>query len=212
MSDSLGVVESPVSGVEQLLLQQQHKQHSKPPQLGMVERKIGEIYSNESSFRDLMMFEERLRCNIVRIRGATFRWKVFLAILLVLLVGSAYVSYNAESPIFDPDVDSHSRPPHTPWSVLVFVCTCSVTLLFFASGMYRSKLLTPATFVARCNRTLKPFNMSFQESSGQIVFTRKIPKEIQDGMQTYRTSFRRRREQSAARRRTVSGGTWRKPL
>ncbi|EGF81308.1 hypothetical protein BATDEDRAFT_87558 [Batrachochytrium dendrobatidis JAM81] len=205
MPITTGMTESSISDVEQPQSQQKiFKKQSSGLDTISPERRLGDSLNNERSFRDLIMFEERLQSNMTRIRGATLRWKVFLVALLLTLFGSAYIFYNSEIPVFEPSTDPHSgtQPQHTPWSALVFICSCSITLIFFASGMYKTKLLTQETFVARCNKTLKPFNMTFQESSGKIVFSRKVPREFQDGMQEYRASFLRRREQSAARRRS----------
>ncbi|KAL2915730.1 hypothetical protein HK105_204676 [Polyrhizophydium stewartii] len=178
------LVESPLAGVEQLA------------QVDLPPKRPDDIHGDERTYRDLIMFEERLRTNMIRIKGTTWRWKVLLMMLLAVLVASAYFTFagRSNSPAVaegsTTDADPNAPPP-PPWAALIFILTCSALVFFFASGLFTSKLLTPA-------KTLKPFNMFFQETSGQIEFTRRVPRNFQDGVAAYRKSFLRRREQAAA--------------
>ncbi|KAJ3193782.1 hypothetical protein HK101_004093 [Irineochytrium annulatum] len=65
--------------------------------------------------------------------------------------------------------------------------SCCALVVFFASGLYTSKLSNPSKFSTRCNRALKPFNMAFnKDSKGEISFFRKIPDGFQQGYRTFR--------------------------
>ncbi|KAI8929112.1 hypothetical protein BC831DRAFT_547798 [Entophlyctis helioformis] len=182
-----------------------------------------DIKCDSKTYRDLVMFEERLRQNMKRIKATTFRWKAFLVLLLAVLVVSGYWTLQTPSsapplrspplnplPQSQPEHQQHQQPEHQQHQQQPYQPQeqgqeqdALVHRLFFASGMFRQKLLNPAKFAAQCNRSLKPYNMVFHETTGQIGFARRVPKVFQDGMAEYRDSFMRRRVQSAARRRAA---------
>ncbi|RUS20302.1 hypothetical protein BC937DRAFT_95518 [Endogone sp. FLAS-F59071] len=63
-------------------------------------------------------------------------------------------------------------------------------ILFFATGMYREKVVYASKFVPQCNRALRSFNLHFnRDELGQLSFYRRIPKRFQEEFNTYRQHY-----------------------
>ncbi|KAI8809736.1 hypothetical protein BJ742DRAFT_663683, partial [Cladochytrium replicatum] len=154
---------------------------------------------------DLVIFEERLRQNMIRFNKTRRRWEVALTCLVLVTACFAYyVFYDTENVGHDlggepehriPREDSGQEPishPHAkdPLIMFGFIVSSSMLAIFFLSGLYRQKLSNPSKFVAQCNRSLRVFNMQFnKEGRGEIVFLRKVPRHFQEGFAEYREQY-----------------------
>lgn len=49
-------------------------------------------------------------------------------------------------------------------------------VLFFASGMYQSKIVEPALFVERLNRSLAQFHVAYSADAGRLLHTTPVRK------------------------------------
>ncbi|KZO99421.1 hypothetical protein CALVIDRAFT_561281 [Calocera viscosa TUFC12733] len=122
------------------------------------------------TFRDLLLFEERLKTNNARLKKQKARYQFFFLVLLVcialltsdLLLHTFFTPYvvnlalKAEHPLWDPVWTPH--PYVTPGLLLIASTTL---ILFFASGMYAEKIGYANRYVPSANRALRSFNMYF---------------------------------------------------
>ncbi|KAI8851295.1 hypothetical protein BC829DRAFT_387098 [Chytridium lagenaria] len=135
----------------------------------------------EKTFRDVMIFEERLRQNMIRLNRMRRRWELILASLVAMFAYFAYLT------VYLPKRED----PTNPYHLFGFILSSSILFIFFASGLYKAKLSTPAKFTSQCNRALKPYNVLFnRESKGDISFLRKVPQSFQEGYKDFKKRFR----------------------
>ncbi|KAL7414755.1 Spo7-like protein-domain-containing protein [Mrakia frigida] len=102
-----------------------------------------------ASFKDLLLFEERLKQNAALLRSRKRKYEVFLAILLVTIVVLTHKSFLRPSPT-----------PSLHYLHLSLLPVAVVTLLlFFASGMYAERIGYANRYVPHANRALRSLNM-----------------------------------------------------
>ncbi|KAG5635012.1 hypothetical protein H0H81_012729 [Sphagnurus paluster] len=126
-----------------------------------------------ATYRDLLLFEERLKSNAATLQRRKARYQFFLAQLMLSIVFLlAEVLLPPESSLLamaygallhrllphiyttDTRVDVH---PYFPSGLLLVSVTTLV--LFFASGMYSEKIAYANKYVPHANRALRSFNM-----------------------------------------------------
>ncbi|WVO23339.1 uncharacterized protein IAS62_004689 [Cryptococcus decagattii] len=105
--------------------------------------------ADTSTYRDLLLFEERLKSNAEMLRRRRRRYSIFLWSFLLILVGMGHMLF--------------WRPPE---SILMLraleasVAVVSITLvLFFASGMYEEKIRYATSYINHSNKSLRPLNL-----------------------------------------------------
>ncbi|KAI9027478.1 Spo7-like protein-domain-containing protein [Phycomyces nitens] len=147
--------------------------------------------SDQIAYRDLVIFEERLRSNMTRLLQ---RKKKFEALLCFLLCSLTYFFYAV---FVDP---SKSFFFHLLNTVALLVSAGSL-VFFYRSGMYSEKILFASKFVPHCNRALQSFHLQFSPRSrpGEVGFYSKIPKQFQDGFEAYRKHYYARKRARQAK-------------
>ncbi|KAL4071838.1 hypothetical protein J3A83DRAFT_4236776 [Scleroderma citrinum] len=127
--------------------------------------------NDPATYRDLLLFEERLKTNAAALQRRKSRYQLFLinlvlAIVFLLsevLLQTAFldIPYTYVLRSIFPDVygkvDSVKLHPYIP-SGLLFVAVTAL-LLFFASGMYAEKIAYANRYVPHANKALRSFNM-----------------------------------------------------
>ncbi|KAL9540069.1 hypothetical protein MBANPS3_009891 [Mucor bainieri] len=154
--------------------------------------------NNTATYRDLVIFEERLRGNMTRLLK---RKRKYETLLVGLFVSLAYFFYAV---FIDPS------------KVFMFHLLNTITLLsvagglvfFYRSGMYSEKIVFAqkvsihhaSRFVPHCNIALSSFNLQFNtEQGGGLSFLTKIPKQFQDGFESYRKQYHARKKARQAK-------------
>ncbi|WWC92145.1 uncharacterized protein L201_007099 [Kwoniella dendrophila CBS 6074] len=105
--------------------------------------------ADTATYRDLLLFEERLKSNAEMLRRRRQRYNVFLYTFIMALACMAYKLF--------------IRPPKSNLRIRALqatVAVVSVTLvLFFASGMYEEKIKYAHSYINHSNKALRPLNM-----------------------------------------------------
>ncbi|PKI82700.1 hypothetical protein MVES_003538 [Malassezia vespertilionis] len=105
--------------------------------------------ANAAVFRDLLIFEERLKQNAARLGARKQKYQAFLYLLCTCILWAVYsLCYQPQ----DNVIIYYARLG------LVSVC-CTMVMLFFASGIYAGRITAANKFVPQANRSLRNFNM-----------------------------------------------------
>ncbi|KAG8925551.1 hypothetical protein FRC02_009598 [Tulasnella sp. 418] len=124
---------------------------------------------DSSTYRDLLIFEERLKTNALSLKKRKFRYQLFLSYLVIMIIISAIDFLFDTSILALPAnfalqyIPPSYRPP--PLYITTYVASGVLLvhgmtlLLFFASGMYSEKIGFANRYVSHANRTLRSFNM-----------------------------------------------------
>ncbi|PWN97203.1 hypothetical protein FA09DRAFT_361479 [Tilletiopsis washingtonensis] len=189
-----------------------------------------------AAFRDLLIFEERLKQNAARLIRRRRKYGVILSVLLLLVAYLSYRVFLLPPPAFQPLHYAQSGG-------LLFAAT--TVFLFFASGMYAERIGAANRFVPQANRALRPFNLylnvhpSLQSSlspfaflsrasssaapgatsvpaglapptnpRGELVFASRVAAPFREGYVRYRNAFERRRREKLDEKRAQSGAAW----
>jgi len=73
--------------------------------------------------------------------------------------------------------------------------------------MYREKIVYAAKFVPHCNKALRSFNLHFnRDDNGQLSFYKKIPKQFQEGFNSYRQHYYTRKKARKAAKAAAGAG------
>ncbi|GAA6018609.1 hypothetical protein JCM8202_000582 [Rhodotorula sphaerocarpa] len=105
--------------------------------------------ANRDSFKDLLVFEERLKQNAQRLQKQRRKYEAFLFTLTGVI---AYLGYYV---FVLPSI--YSLVHYSNVAMLLVAATTLV--LFFATGMYSEKIAYAHKFVPQANRALRPFNI-----------------------------------------------------
>ncbi|KAF9219201.1 hypothetical protein BS17DRAFT_789804 [Gyrodon lividus] len=127
--------------------------------------------NDPATYRDLLMFEERLKTNAASLQRRKSRYQLFLVHLVLViafllsevLLQTAFLdipyTYLLRSILPDAYGNVTSVKPHPYFaSGLLFVAVTTL-LLFFASGMYSEKIAYANRYVPHANKALRSFNM-----------------------------------------------------
>ncbi|KAL1918174.1 uncharacterized protein VTP21DRAFT_3440 [Calcarisporiella thermophila] len=138
-----------------------------------------------TTYRDLVIFEERLKSNMRRLKKTRKQYEAFLGCLVLTIVYFTWMVF------IDPSCNSFL---HLLNKSALF-CALGSMALFFTLGFYREKISYANKFVPQCNRSLRVFNMLFtvRDDRAEISFTRRVPRRFQEGFEKYRASYRARR-------------------
>ncbi|GAA5996503.1 uncharacterized protein JCM10292_003013 [Rhodotorula paludigena] len=105
--------------------------------------------ANRESFKDLLIFEERLKQNHERLQKQRRKYEGFLLSLVGVI---AYLAYNV---FVLPSIYSLVHYGN----VAMLLVAVTTLVLFFATGMYSEKIAYAHKFVPQANRALRPFNI-----------------------------------------------------
>ncbi|KDN43200.1 hypothetical protein K437DRAFT_257574 [Tilletiaria anomala UBC 951] len=105
--------------------------------------------ADAQTFRDLLIFEERLKQSATRLQKRKKKYETLLALSCGAI---AFLSYHVA--IDKPEILIFHR---INIALLLFFCTN--VFLFFASGMYADRIVAANKFVPQANRSLRNFNM-----------------------------------------------------
>ncbi|KAG2180191.1 hypothetical protein INT43_003980 [Umbelopsis isabellina] len=168
---------------------------SGPPPSAEQVSKVANRHMDTATYRDLVIFEERLRGNMRRLQRRKTKYEAILGLFVTL---GAYFAYA----VFIHPSSISLLAMFNKISLLVFVM---LVFLFFWTGMYREKVVYAAKFVPHCNKALRSFNLHFnRDDNGQLSFYKKIPKPFQEGFNTYRQHYYQRKK---ARKAAKAAGT-----
>ncbi|KAK0205161.1 hypothetical protein DFS33DRAFT_739635 [Desarmillaria ectypa] len=147
--------------------------------------------NDSATYRDLLLFEERLKSNAASLQARKSRYQLFLLQLLLstlfLLIEIAlppesslllnpyraiHASLFSSRPDFRPPAEVPFYP-YLPTTLLLISLTTLV--LFFASGMYSEKIAYANKYVPHANRALRSFNMylNVRKPGWNLFFWRK---------------------------------------
>ncbi|BGP16439.1 hypothetical protein JCM10213v2_004441 [Rhodosporidiobolus nylandii] len=104
---------------------------------------------SRESFRDLLVFEERLKQNALRLQKQRRKYEAFLVTLIAVIAYLTYIVFVVPS--------IYSLVHYGNVAMLLVAGTTLV--LFFATGMYSEKIAYAHKFVPQANRALRPFNI-----------------------------------------------------
>ncbi|CAO3670784.1 unnamed protein product [Umbelopsis vinacea] len=169
---------------------------SGPPPSAEQVSQVTNRHMDNATYRDLVIFEERLRGNMRRLQRRKKKYEAILVLFVVLIAYFAYAVFIHPSSI----------------SLLVIfnkLCLFGIVLLvflFFWTGMYREKVVYAAKFVPHCNKALRSFNLHFnRDDNGQLSFYKKIPKQFQEGFNSYRQHYYVRKKARKAAKAAAGG-------
>ncbi|KAI8394212.1 Spo7-like protein-domain-containing protein [Radiomyces spectabilis] len=148
-------------------------------------------HSAQVAYRDLVIFEERLRGNMTRLLRRKRKFEALLCGLLVTLAYFFYAVFVDPSKIFFIHL----------LNTAALLAASGSLVFFYRSGMYSEKIVYASEFVPHCNRALQFFNLQFQRhgSTGELNFYRKIPKSFQEGFEAYRKRYYARKRARQAK-------------
>ncbi|OSD00571.1 hypothetical protein PYCCODRAFT_1479037 [Trametes coccinea BRFM310] len=124
-----------------------------------------------ATYRDLLLFEERLKTNAASLNRRKRRYQLFLLQLLIIIafllcevvlqtnflgVPYKWILTQLLPDIYTPETEVRVHPYFA--SGLLFVSVTTL-VLFFASGMYSEKIGYAKKYVPHANRALRNFNM-----------------------------------------------------
>ncbi|KAH9982971.1 hypothetical protein BGW80DRAFT_1434175 [Lactifluus volemus] len=127
--------------------------------------------NDQATYRDLLLFEERLKTNALILNRRKSRYQIFLAqliftiifLLCEVLLNTPFLSIPYQHFLrfalpksYGPDVEVRLHPYVA--SGLLFVSVTTL-LLFFATGLYSEKIGYANRYVPHANRALRNFNM-----------------------------------------------------
>ncbi|KAA1471965.1 hypothetical protein DENSPDRAFT_148486 [Dentipellis sp. KUC8613] len=138
--------------------------------------------NDQATYRDLLLFEERLKTNAFQLNKRKSRYQIFMfqliAVIIFLLcevtLQTSFLSVpyrvllrHTLPELYGPETDVRLHPYVAFGLLLVSVTTL---VLFFASGMYSEKIGYANRYVTHANRSLRTFNM--------YLNTRKAPRSF----------------------------------
>ncbi|SNX86313.1 uncharacterized protein MEPE_05022 [Melanopsichium pennsylvanicum] len=105
--------------------------------------------ADAATFRDLLIFEERLKQNAARLQSRKRKYEILLfGFVTFILCLSHFVVLSPRSSTF------------LQYGLAAVLMICLTTLfLFFASGMHAERIRSANKFVPQANRSLRNFNM-----------------------------------------------------
>ncbi|EGG06023.1 uncharacterized protein MELLADRAFT_116661 [Melampsora larici-populina 98AG31] len=175
--------------------------------------------ANKETFKDLLIFEERLKQNSERLQRQRIKYEAFLFSLIIVTFLLAYKSFVAVSPY---------KVFHYSYVGLLLVAITTL-ILFFATGMYTDQIAYAYKFIPQTNRALRPFNMflntpptssplkmfvspkepngnlvpALMNPRGELLFSSKVSIPFIDGYESYRNEWERRRLPNSNGTRTL---------
>ncbi|KAF9099914.1 hypothetical protein BGX29_006890 [Mortierella sp. GBA35] len=100
------------------------------PEERVSEEQFNTLHASSVTYRDLLIFEERLKLNMIRLRKRQQKYEAFLGSLVVVICYCAFATFYQPSQIY------YVHALHKFFLLL----SCTTLFLFFATGMYSEKL------------------------------------------------------------------------
>ncbi|KAI8077589.1 Spo7-like protein-domain-containing protein [Thamnidium elegans] len=148
--------------------------------------------NNQATYRDLVIFEERLRGNMTRLVKRKRKYESLLVSLFIILTYFFYAVFLDPSKVFMFHLIN----------TVALLAVAGGLVFFYRSGMYSEKIVYAQKFVPHCNNALQAFNLEFNregKSSGGLSFLSKIPKQFQEGFESYRKQYHQRKKARQAK-------------
>lgn len=131
------------------------------------------LVNDSATYRDLLLFEERLKTTAVSLQRRKSKYQLFLFQLLLLIaffltevilppqssilaIPVKFILQRTLPNIYGPNTQLTLHPYFASGLLLVSVTTL---VLFFASGMYSEKIAYANKYVPHANKALRSFNM-----------------------------------------------------
>ncbi|KAF9463202.1 hypothetical protein BDZ94DRAFT_1193143 [Collybia nuda] len=129
--------------------------------------------NDNATYRDLLLFEERLKTNAASLQRRKSRYQLFLVQLLLIIAflltevllppqtSILVIPYRMALERFLPDIYTPDAPVmlHPYFASGLLLVSVTTLVLFFASGMYSEKIAYANKYVPHANRALRSFNM-----------------------------------------------------
>ncbi|KAI5995732.1 hypothetical protein EDC04DRAFT_2801644 [Pisolithus marmoratus] len=127
--------------------------------------------NDPATYRDVLLFEERLKTNAASLQRRKSRYQLFLFNLIVAImfllsevllqtafldIPYTYVLRSAFPDVYEKIMLSNFTPTYPLASCLLL---STALFLFFASGMYAEKIAYANRYVPHANKALRSFNM-----------------------------------------------------
>ncbi|KAJ7176557.1 hypothetical protein C8R46DRAFT_1076656 [Mycena filopes] len=136
-------------------------------------KNMGYPQNDVATYRDLLLFEERLKTNAASLQRRKSRYQLFLFQLLLIIafllaevllppdvsllaIPCKLVLRRILPDIYTEDTEVHVHPYFSTGLLFVSITTLA---LFFASGTYSDKIAYANKYVPHANRALRSFNM-----------------------------------------------------
>ncbi|KAI7897927.1 Spo7-like protein-domain-containing protein [Cokeromyces recurvatus] len=146
--------------------------------------------NNTATYRDLVIFEERLRSNMIRLLKRKRKYELLLVSLFISLFYFFYAVF----------IDPSKKFIIHLLNTVALLSIAGGLVFFYQSGMYSEKIVYAQKFVPHCNNSLASFNLEFnKEQSGGLSFLNKIPKKFQEGFEAYRKQYHARKKARQAK-------------
>ncbi|CDS04649.1 hypothetical protein LRAMOSA07224 [Lichtheimia ramosa] len=151
------------------------------------------FHADQATYRDLVIFEERLRGNMTRLQRRKKKYEALLVGILILLVYFFYVVF------LSPSKDFFIHLLNTA----ALIAVAGTLVFIYRSGIYSEKIVFASEFVPHCNRALRSFNLQFNRrgNTGVLSFYRRIPHELQQGFDAYRKQYLARKRARQAKQK-----------
>ncbi|KAJ1924468.1 hypothetical protein IWQ60_004259 [Tieghemiomyces parasiticus] len=144
---------------------------------------------NAHLYKDLLIFEERLKQNVRRLKRKKRKYRLQLGCLLTIIMYLLLLIF----------LETNTKP----WSFLYKYAVVACSLTFY--WQYKSRKYTQTTkYIPQVNHSLRIFNMRLDVNSthreGKLnFFTDRVPPVISDGFQAFKALyFQRKRSMSLA--------------
>ncbi len=136
-------------------------------------------------FRDLVIFEERIRQNYHSLSKIRKQHNMLFISILVCVIG--FVIYWL---FFDV---SNTSPFIFTFSTILFSTAFITLMVLILLQAYSSKLSHAHKFERQVKKDLEVYNMTFNPKTDCLVFSRRVPKRWQDLFFIYRDEYFRRK-------------------
>ncbi|KAI8895839.1 hypothetical protein BC833DRAFT_132778 [Globomyces pollinis-pini] len=123
------------------------------------------------SFPDLLRFEDRLIQHMIRFNQSRKLWQYALGMWFLALV---YLLYPC---IFDSPEN---------WQVVGAMVALTIGIVLLSTGLLQKHILASQRFSPKLSKTLRAFNLTFNETHRQLELSSNIPLEFRKNFELYR--------------------------
>ncbi|KAI9259367.1 Spo7-like protein-domain-containing protein [Sporodiniella umbellata] len=150
---------------------------------------VEEPRQSQATYRDLVIFEERLKGNMTRLLKRKRKYEALLVGLFLFLAYFFYAVFVDPSKIF----------LHHLINTIALLTIAGGLVFFYRSGMYSEKITYAQKFVPHCNHALKAFNLQFNPKGRNLSFLPNLSSSFQEGFETYRRQYHQRKHARQAK-------------
>ncbi|ORE05772.1 hypothetical protein BCV72DRAFT_256645 [Rhizopus microsporus var. microsporus] len=144
---------------------------------------------NQATYRDLVIFEERLKGNMTRLLKRKRKYEALLVALFIFLAYFFYAVFIDPSKIFTVHLIN----------TIALLTVAGGLVFFYRSGMYSEKIIYAQKFVVHCNNALRAFNLEFDANNKSLSLLSDLPKQFQEGFEGYRRQYHLRKKARQAK-------------